>query len=254
MLAQVPLDGLIALLLASIRAGAWLIVAPPFDSRLLPTPVKALLSVAISLPVVPSIAAHVPATTVPALLASAVEQMVVGAALGFIAALIFSAVQAAGDLIDLFGGINLSFAFDPFSMSQSSIFGRLYHLLAITLLFASDGYQMVLHGFLLSYRTLPLDGTLPVSTVDRILTYELPAMFVAALQIAGPLIAVLFCADVALGLLNRVAPALNAFALGFPAKILLTLVLAGSAIMVLPESVRSLVTELVRAILGAAGG
>ena len=45
-------------------------------------------------------------------------------------------------------------------------------------------------------------------------------MFLAALQIAGPLVAVLFLADVALGLLTRVAPALNAFALGFPAKIL----------------------------------
>ena len=46
-------------------------------------------------------------------------------------------------------------------------------------------------------------------------------MFVAALQIAGPLLVVLFLADVGLGLLTRVAPALNAFALGFPLKILL---------------------------------
>ena len=46
-------------------------------------------------------------------------------------------------------------------------------------------------------------------------------MFLSALQIAGPLIAVLFLTDVAFGLLNRVAPALNAFQLGFPAKIFL---------------------------------
>ena len=51
-------------------------------------------------------------------------------------------------------------------------------------------------------------------------------MFVAALQIAGPLLVVLFLADVGLGLLTRVAPALNAFALGFPLKILLTLVVS----------------------------
>ena len=52
-------------------------------------------------------------------------------------------------------------------------------------------------------------------------------MFLAAVQIAGPLLVVLFLADVGLGLLTRVAPALNAFALGFPLKILLTLSLGG---------------------------
>ena len=61
-------------------------------------------------------------------------------------------------------------------------------------------------------------------------------------------------ADVALGLLNRVAPALNAFALGFPAKILLTLILAGTAVLMLPQTVRGLVTHAVHAMLTAAGG
>jgi flagellar biosynthetic protein FliR len=79
-------------------------------------------------------------------------------------------------------------------------------------------------------------------------------MFLSALQIAGPLVAVLFCADVALGLLNRVAPALNAFSLGFPAKILLTMMLAGSAIVLLPHTVRAIVTHAVTAVLTAAGG
>jgi flagellar biosynthetic protein FliR len=149
--------------------------------------------------------------------------------------------------------MTLAYAYDPFSASQSSIFGRFYHLVAITLLFASDGYQMVLHGFLRSYRTLPLDGTLSLSTLDKVLVHGLPAMFLSALQIAGPLVAVLFCADVALGLLNRVAPALNAFALGFPAKILLTLLLAGTAIMLLPGTVHAIVTHAVSAVLQAAG-
>ena len=68
-------------------------------------------------------------------------------------------------------------------------------------------------------------------------------MFLAALQIAGPLIAVLFLTDVAFGLLNRVAPALNAFSLGFPAKIMLTLTLAGTAIAVLPRALDGLIDD-----------
>ena len=102
---------------------------------------------------------------------------------------------------------------------------------------------MVLRGFLHSYHTLPLDGTLSLSRLGNVLSHGLPAMFLAALQIAGPLIAVLFLTDVAFGLLNRVAPALNAFALGFPAKILIVLLLGGSAIAVLPDALTGVIEQ-----------
>jgi flagellar biosynthetic protein FliR len=75
-------------------------------------------------------------------------------------------------------------------------------------------------------------------------------MFVAALQVAGPLIAVLFLADVGLGLLTRVAPALNAFALGFPLKILLTVALGVSAYLALPNVVAALTETSVTELLG----
>jgi flagellar biosynthetic protein FliR len=79
-------------------------------------------------------------------------------------------------------------------------------------------------------------------------------MFVSALQIAGPLIAVLFLTDVAFGLLNRVAPALNAFQLGFPAKIFLVLTLSGTAIAVLPRALSSIVDHAVSAVINLGGG
>ena len=78
-------------------------------------------------------------------------------------------------------------------------------------------------------------------------------MFLSAIQIAGPLIAVLFCADIGLGLLSRVAPSLNAFSLGFPVKILLTLGGAGLAMTMLPQSVGSIVDKAVKAVLAAIG-
>jgi flagellar biosynthesis protein FliR len=87
-----------------------------------------------------------------------------------------------------------------------------------------------------------------------VLSPGLPAMFLAALQIAGPLIAVLFLTDVAFGLLNRVAPALNAFALGFPAKILITLLLGGTALAALPNVLEDLIGRAVQAVLSVAGG
>ena len=75
-------------------------------------------------------------------------------------------------------------------------------------------------------------------------------MFIAAVQIAGPLLVVLFLADAGLGLLTRVAPALNAFALGFPLKILLTLTLVSVVFVALPRVVSVLVQEIVRTLAG----
>jgi len=65
--------------------------------------------------------------------------------------------------------------------------------------------------------------------------------FVTAVQIALPLIAVLFVSDLGLALLTKVAPHLNAINVMFPAKIGLTLLLLGLSFPVLPEAVSRLV-------------
>jgi flagellar biosynthetic protein FliR len=251
---DVAIGELVAIMLGAARAGAWLMLCPPFNSRLIPGQVKVLLSIGLALPMAPHLTATLPSIETSALVASAVLQVFVGAALGFLTYLFFAAVQAAGDLLDVFGGFALASAYDPLSQNQSSVFGRFYNLIAVTLLFASEGHQLVLRGFLQSYRTLPLDASFSMETFSRLLTAGVGEMFVAALQIAGPLIAVLFLTDVAFGLLNRVAPALNAFQLGFPAKIFLVLTLSGTAIAILPRALDGLIDKAVSAVVQLSGG
>jgi flagellar biosynthetic protein FliR len=65
--------------------------------------------------------------------------------------------------------------------------------------------------------------------------------FVTALQIALPMIAVLFMADLGLALLTKVAPQLNAFSVMFPVKVGMTLLLVGLSFPVLPDAVDRLV-------------
>ncbi len=251
---DLPAELLLTVLLAAMRAGAWLAIAPPFSNRAIPRTVKGLLSVAIALPVVAGSRSSLPSLETASVISAMVLQLVVGAALGFLCLLVFTAVQAAGDLIDVFGGFSLAFAFDPLSQQGNAVFGRLFQLLATTLLMASGAYLIVLHGFLRSYDAVPLDAGLDLATLSRVLTSGLGQLMLAALQIAAPLLAILFIADVALGLLTRVAPALNAFALGFPFKILLTLVLVGTTIAALPEVVSHLAdtvgASLVRLVSG----
>ena len=250
---NIPTAELIAILLGAARAGAWMILCPPFSSRLIPGPVKALLSVGLAMPMAPHLKTSIPSIETSDIIASAALQVFIGAALGFITLVLFSAVQAAGDLLDVFGGFTLAMAYDPLSQSQSSIFGRFYNLVAVTLLFASNGHQLILRGFLQTFRTLPLNASFSVGTLSDLLISGVGEMFLAALQIAGPLIAVLFLTDVAFGLLNRVAPALNAFQLGFPAKIFLVLTLSGTAIAILPRILSGIVERAVAAVLHLSG-
>jgi flagellar biosynthetic protein FliR len=251
---DVPIADLLALLLGAARTGAWMMICPPFNSRLIPGTVKALLSVGLTLPLFPYLRHTVPSLDTGDIVASAALQVFVGASLGFITAMLFAALQAAGDLLDVFGGFTLAMGYDPLSLNQSSVFGRFYNLVATTILFASDGHQMILRGFLQSFKTLPLNVTFSLNTFSQLLLKGIGEMFLAALQIAGPLIAVLFMTDVAFGLLNRVAPALNAFQLGFPAKILMVLLLSGLAITTLPQVLETIVDKATSAVLQISGG
>lgn len=228
-----PVAAVETTLLAAVRMIAFLVVAPPFAQRGIPGSVRVALGTGLALAVAPRLDPVASGSTA-GFFGNLVLQALVGAATGFLVYLVFAAVQAAGSLVDLFGGFQVATAFDPMSMTQAAQFARLYQLLAVVLLFVSDGYQLVVAGLVRTFDALPLGVVLDTAAYGRSVTEGLTDMFVAALQIAGPLLVVLFLADVGLGLLTRVSPALNAFALGFPLKILLTLTLCGFALLGLP--------------------
>ena len=79
-------------------------------------------------------------------------------------------------------------------------------------------------------------------------------MFLAALQIAGPMVAVLLLADVALALMSRAAPALNIFQMGFPVKIMLTLTMLGLTFPLLPPALDTLMQHAAQAMVSLKSG
>lgn len=223
------LDSVQAVMLAAVRVVGFLVVAPPFSATTIPAKVKVALSMGMAIAVAPRLTS-VGVDTTGTFIGALVLQAVAGLAMGFLVHLVFAAVQAAGSMIDLFGGFSMAQAYDPTSQTNGAQFARLYQMLATVLLFASDGYQVVLSGLARSFDALPLNAGPDLTALGEALADGFPTMFVSAVQIAGPLIVVLFLTDVGLGLLTRAAPALNAFALGFPLKVLMTLTFAGFAV------------------------
>ncbi|OIH98804.1 flagellar biosynthetic protein FliR [Curtobacterium sp. MCBA15_009] len=237
-------------MLAGVRLVAFLVIAPPFSYRAFPGAVKVILGLGLAIGVAPRVAVGYESLATGPFLLALLTQLLVGLGLGFLVFLVFAAVQSAGALIDLFGGFTLAQAFDPQSQVNGAQFTRLFQMAALALLFTSGGYQLIVGGLVRSFDAVPLTGSFGVDALAPLLVTAVSQMFLASLQIAGPLVVVLFLADVGLGLLTRVAPALNAFQLGFPIKIGLTVLFAGALFMALPSVVSSLTGDAVQAITG----
>ncbi|MET0590089.1 MAG: flagellar biosynthetic protein FliR, partial [Naasia sp.] len=239
---HIPIDftWLEATSLACVRITAFLVFAPPFSHTAMPMRIRAMLGVGLGLAVSPVAAAGYEPLDTGAFLLALAGQAITGALLGFLVMLIFSAIQSSGYLIDTFGGFQLAQAFDPGMAINGAQFTRLFQMTALVLLFASDGYQLVLGGLFRSFDAVPVTGMIDLASPAEALVGAVGQMMLSAVQIAGPLLIVLFLADVGLGLVTRVAPALNAFAMGFPIKIALTLLLVGFVYVALPSVVAAL--------------
>ncbi|KRA31141.1 MULTISPECIES: flagellar biosynthetic protein FliR [unclassified Nocardioides] len=244
---------LTALLLASVRVATWLIVVPPFSTRGIPSMAKVILALGLSLSMAPTLATEALPSTTPGLLVATASQALIGLAMGYVTMLLFSAIGAAGSLIDLFGGFALASAWDPLGMNMNTVFGRFHQMLATILLMASGGHLLVIGGLLSTFKYLPLNSMPDMSNWDSVLVTAFSMFFTVAVQMALPMIAVLFVADLALALLTKVAPQLNALNVMFPAKVGLTLLLLGLSFPMLPGAVDHLVELANEAMASMAG-
>ncbi len=158
--------------------------------------------------------------------------------------LLVGAIQSAGALIDIFAGYSMVMLYDPFSDSSTSMFGRFYGLIATTLLFTTNAHRILINGFFRSFEAVPLGG-LPSGDIARLLTDNLGQFGIAALEVAGPVLACLFLTEITLGLLNRAAPSLNVFSLAFPLRVVVALIVVAIAIPLIAPALTTLVTQAV---------
>ena len=162
-----------------------------------------------------------------------------------------SAITAAGSLIDLFAGLNLPQALDPLSQQQTPIIGQFYNLVGMALLFTTGSVLVIVDGFLRSFKAV--GTTLPhltMGTMARVLTHDLTTFFAAAVEIAAPVIAVLFATQILLALLAKAAPQINVFVFGFPLQIFVAVVGVGLALVALPTDVTNVVGHATTQLLG----
>jgi flagellar biosynthetic protein FliR len=251
---QVGAAGFFAFLLALARASAWLTFVPPFSTTAVPAIVKFGLAAALSLAVSAQFAATAGtgSLTTGEFVGDIVVQGATGAALGLITSLLLSALTSAGALTDMSSGLSAAQSFNPFSGTVNPITANTYTLLATTLLFATQGYLLVVKGFLTSFQAVGLTSK-GARLLGTALVSDVGFFFLAAVEVAAPVIAAMFLAYVALGLLTRAAPQLNVMALGFGINIAIAFVVITACLPLLPGAVSTLVVRAVRDGLGVLG-
>jgi len=240
---SVDASWLIAFMLVTTRAVAWLVVVSPFASRkVVPTVAIIAIGAGLGMLVAPRLETSALPNTTPALIGAMVLQVLTGAALGFVVQLLLSAVTAAGSIMDLVGGLTLPPSIDPLSLEQTPLMGQFYQQVMVLLLFATGGYLLMVEGFVNSFRgpgfTLAGSGT-----VSAVLVTDLGVFFTSALEIAAPVMVVLFAAQIVLALLSKAAPQVNVWILGFPLQVFLVLVLVALTISAVPGFVANLLTR-----------
>ena len=208
---------LVLLLWPAARILAMFSIAPLFGHASVPVTVKVglgiLLSIAIApgLPPLPDVA---PFSGDGLLIL--VQQMLIGFALGFAIRLVFAAVELAGELAALSMGLSFSSFFDPLSQSEASSISQFFGWLALMVFIASNLHLAMLATLAKSFVALPVSAT-PMGTGPfRLLAGYGGQVFALGLQLALPVIAALLVANLALGILNKAAPQLNLFGIGFP--------------------------------------
>lgn len=243
---------LVGFSLALVRSAAWVAVCPPFNSPTIPVRIRAGVAVALSFAMAGRFANTVTGAelnqTGPFVLLL-LAQAIAGFAIGALVLLLFTAVQAAGDFMDYQVGFALGAVLDPVSGNQSSPLGRLHQFLALVIMFVSNGHLLVIRGLVRSVDVSP-EGVPNLGALADAAGTAISTMFLAAAEIALPILAALFCAEIALGLLGKAAPQMNILTLGFASRTFLAILLLGMTLFLLPESVDSLLMQAIRSGLG----
>jgi flagellar biosynthetic protein FliR len=212
---------MVAFLWPFVRMLALISTAPVFSESAVPRSAKVGLAVLLAIAIAPTLG---PLPAVPLVSAAGfwilIQQILIGAAMGFSMRMVFAVVQAAGEYSGLQMGLSFASFFDPTSGGNTMVLARLLNVMAVLIFLAVDGHLMLIMTLAESFRTLPIADA-PLAAGGWFLLVSAGGQIISGgLMLALPLIAALLTLNLAMGILNRVSPQFSIFAVGFPITLL----------------------------------
>jgi flagellar biosynthetic protein FliR len=227
-----------------MRISAMFIAVPLFSIQAVPARVRLILSVVITLVVMPLLP-PLPAVemfSAPGLMV-AISQIMIGLTTGFILQLVFATVVFAGQAIALSMGLGFSTMVDPQNGQQVPVISQIYTITATLIFISLDGHLLLIQMLLDSFKSLPIgmEGIAKAGIWD-IIEWS-GRVFAGGLLLAMPIVAGLLLVNIIFGVAARAAPQLQIFSVGFPVTLMLGLLLVWKTLPDMLDQFSGLLTD-----------
>jgi flagellar biosynthetic protein FliR len=231
---------MLALLAIGVRVSGLMLFAPFFGSTVIPSRIKAVLTLAITFVLYPLVEHSIPVLTLGQWPMLVFSELLVGLALGIVTSLVFDAVQMAGQVLSIQMGYSLINILDPNTMVESTVVATFHQLLVMLIFLRLDVHLWLLRALGNSFTYLP-PGAAHLTT--PFLTTALGAgsrVIEVGIQIAAPVLSATLLVDLILGLLGKASPQLPLMLLGPAVKSLLSMLILMTTLKYWPDIFRSL--------------
>lgn len=236
---EVVFDQLLGLLFALwwpfCRSLALLAAAPAIGEATVPMPLRALLALVLAVVMLPLVPAHgrIDPFSLEGVAATFAE-VLIGAVIGLSFQLAVSVILVLGYIVSSQMGLAMAVMNDPVNGTSSDVASAMLSLLCTLVFFAVDGHLVVVGVLGASFRAWPI-GTALNALVLQTLVFNVAWVFSAALLLAVPIVFSTMVVQIGFGLLNRVAPSLNLFSLGFSVVTLFGVLLLAALVRFVPD-------------------
>jgi len=232
-LAEFSQQQVLGFMLVLARVSPLFLLAPLFSSKMIPARARGVVAVALALGIAP-IAMNAGGEKIPTdvleLGGLVIKEMLVGLGFAFTLAALFAAVQVAGSLLDTLIGFSFGALVEPMTGTNGGVLNQLYALIGVMIFVVIGGDAWVIQGLARSYDAIPLSESPAIGSLVEGAQVAYSGIFASAIEICAPVLIALIIVDAAFGVVSRVVPQLNIFAVGFPAKVTVGLVLVGASL------------------------
>ena len=213
-------------LLILVRVSCFVFIAPFFSMNNTPARVRAALSIFISVLLyqVVTPAEAILYETVMEYAILVMKEGIAGLLIGFGTNMCMAILNFAGHIADMETGLSMVTLMDPNTREQTSITGVLYQYSFTMMLIASGMYRYLLGALADTFVLIPIGGA--VFRADKLL--EAMVQFLTDYVIIGfrivlPIFCVILLLNAVLGILAKVSPQMNMFAVGMQLKVIVGL-------------------------------
>ena len=233
-------------ILILVRISCFVFVAPFYGMTNVPRQVKIGLSIFIALLVYGFVdASQVEYTGLIGYAVIVLKEGITGLLIGLAANICNSIILFAGNIIDMDIGLSMATEFDPINNTQVTLTGNLYNYFILMLLVVTDMHHFILRGFIEAFRVIPFNGqAFDWDHLMTSMTTSMGDMFVIAFRIILPVFACIMILNCILGIMAKVSPQMNMFAVGMQMKIMVGFITLFLTITLLPSVANFIFKEM----------